>query len=91
MVSGFGDALETTNSTATMVGARSGERRRGGDAGLPEAREAVGRKRGSRRSLWASRGSEGWPVTAAMANGGEGGVRPCERESEGEEGGTEGE
>ena len=25
-----------------------------------------------------------------MANGGDGGVRPCERESEGEEGGTEG-
>ena len=63
----------------------------GGDAGLPEARGAVGRKTGSSRSLWASRGSEGWPVTAAMANGGDGGVRPCERESEGEEGGTEGE
>ena len=35
MVSGLGDALETTNSTMTMVGARRGERRRGGDADLP--------------------------------------------------------
>ena len=63
----------------------------GGDAGLPETRGAVGRKRGSRRSLWASRGSEGWPVSAAMVNGGDGGVRPCERESEGEEGRAGGE
>ncbi len=37
--SGLGDALETTNSTATMVGVRRGERRRGGDAGLGD--EAV--------------------------------------------------
>ena len=50
MVSGLGDALETTNSTATMVGARRGERRRGGDAGLPGSCGAVGRK----RELWRS-------------------------------------
>ena len=48
--SGLGDAPETTNSTATVVGARRGERRRGGDAGLPGTRGAVGRKRESRRS-----------------------------------------
>ena len=48
--SGLGDALETANSTATMVGARRGERRRGGDAGLPGSCGAVGRKRESRRS-----------------------------------------
>ena len=89
--SGLGDALETANSTAMMVGARRGERRRGGDAGLPGSCGAVGRKRGSRRSLWASRGSEGWPVSAAMVNGGDGGVRPWERESEEEEGRTAGE
>ena len=49
--SGLGDALETANSTAMMVGARRGERRRGGDAGLPGTRGAVGRKRESRRSF----------------------------------------
>ncbi|KNE87044.1 hypothetical protein PSTG_19583 [Puccinia striiformis f. sp. tritici PST-78] len=38
-------------STATVVGARGGERRRGGDAGLLEDRGAVGRKRGSWRSF----------------------------------------
>ena len=48
--SGLGDALETANSTATVVGARRGERRRGGDAGLPGSCGAVGRKRESRRS-----------------------------------------
>ena len=48
--SGLGDALETANSTATVVGARRGERRRGGDAGLPRSCEAVGRKKKSRRS-----------------------------------------
>ena len=48
--SGLGDALETANSTATVVGVRRGERRRGGDAGLPGSCEAVGRKRESRRS-----------------------------------------
>ena len=49
--SGLGDALETANSTAMMVGARGGERRRGGDAGLPEGLGLVGRKRESRRSF----------------------------------------
>ena len=49
--SGLGDALETANSTATVVGARRGERRRGGDAGLPGTRGAVGRKKESRRSF----------------------------------------
>ena len=49
--SGLGDALETANSTAMMVGARRGERRRGGDAGLPGSCGAVGRKRGSWRSF----------------------------------------
>ena len=49
--SGLGDAPETTNSTATVVGARRGERRRGGDAGLPGSCGAVGRKRGSWRSF----------------------------------------
>ena len=48
--SGLGDALETANSSATMIGARRGKRRRVGDAGLPGTREAVGRKRESRRS-----------------------------------------
>ena len=48
--SGLGDALETANSSATVVGARRGERRRGGDAGLPGTRGAVGRK----RELWRS-------------------------------------
>ena len=48
--SGLGDALETANSTATVIGARRGERRRGGDAGLPGTRGAVGRK----RELWRS-------------------------------------
>ena len=41
----------------------------GGDAGLPEARGSMGRKRGSRRSLWDSRGSEGRVVAAATVNG----------------------
>ena len=49
--SGLGDALETANSSATVVGVRRGERRRGGDAGLPGTRGAVGRKRESRRSF----------------------------------------
>ena len=48
--SGLGDALETANSTAVVVGARRGERRRGGDAGLPGSCGAVGRK----RELWRS-------------------------------------
>ena len=43
--SGLGDALETANSSATVIGARRGERQRGGDAGLPGTRGAVGRKR----------------------------------------------
>ena len=47
---GLGDALETANSSATVIGARRGERRRGGDAGLPGTRGAVGRK----RELWRS-------------------------------------
>ncbi len=51
MVSGLGGALETTNSTATTVGARRGERRLGGDVGLPGSCGAVGRKRGSWRSF----------------------------------------
>ena len=46
----LGDALETANSTAAVVGARRGERRRGGDAELPEGRGLVRRMRGSRRS-----------------------------------------
>ena len=46
MVSGLGDALETANSTAMMVGARGGERRRGGDAGLPERCGSVEREEG---------------------------------------------
>ena len=49
--SGLGDALETANSTVMMVGARGGEWRRGGDAGLPGSCGAVGRKRGSWRSF----------------------------------------
>ena len=48
--SGLGDALETANSSATVIGVRRGERRRGGDAGLPGTRGAVGRK----RELWRS-------------------------------------
>ena len=48
--SGLGDALETANSPATVIGVRRGERRRGGDAGLPGTRGAVGRK----RKLWRS-------------------------------------
>ena len=52
-------------------------------ATLQGFRRAVDRwrgKRGSRRSLWASRGSEGGPVAVVMASGGDGGVRVCERE-----------
>ena len=49
--SGLGDALETANSSATVVGARRGEQRRGDDAGLPGSCGAVGRKRGSWRSF----------------------------------------
>ena len=44
-------------------------------AALQGFRRAVGRwrgKRGSRRSLWASRGSEGGPVAVVMASGGDG-------------------
>ena len=60
--SGLGDALETANSSATVIGARRGERRRGGDAGLPGlverwggrgscggASELLGGARGGRR------------------------------------------
>ena len=46
MVSGLGDALVTVNSTATTVGARRGERRRGGDAGLPGSCGSVEREEG---------------------------------------------
>ena len=49
--SGLGDALETANSSATVVGVRRGERRRGGDVGLPGSCGAVGRKRGLWRSF----------------------------------------
>ena len=48
----------------------------GGVAARPGPRGSVERKRGSRRSLWASRGSEGGPVAVVMASGGDGGVRP---------------
>ena len=47
------------------------------------------RKRGSRRSLWASRGSEGGPVAVVMASGGDG-LRSVRRTEE-EEGGPESE
>ena len=51
MVSGLGDALETANSTATTVGARRGERRRGGDAGLPGSCGSVEREEGVEAEL----------------------------------------
>ena len=51
MVSGLGDALETANLTATMVGARRGERRRGGDAGLPGSYGSVEREEGVEAEL----------------------------------------
>ena len=51
MVSGLGDALETANLTATMVGARRGERRRGGDAGLPGSCGSVEREEGVEAEL----------------------------------------
>ena len=44
----------------------------GGVAARPGPRGSVERKRGSRRSLWASRGSEGGPVAVVMASGGDG-------------------
>ena len=47
----------------------------GGDAGRPGPRGLVERKRGSRRSLWASRGSKGGPVAVVAANGGVGCAR----------------
>ena len=48
-------------------------------------RRTVGRwggRRGSRRSLWASRGSEGGPVAVVMASGGDG-LRSVRRTEEG--------
>ena len=47
----------------------------GGDAGRPGPRGLVERKRRSRRSLWASRGSEGGPVATRELVGGGGCVR----------------
>ena len=58
---------------AAMQGFRGAVEWWGGRGGRGGASELVG-------------GSEGWPETAAVANGGDGGVRPCERESEEEEG-----
>ena len=54
-------------------------------AALQGFRRAVGRwrgKRGSRRSLWASQGSEGGPVAVVMASGGDG-LRSVRRTEEG--------
>ena len=51
MVSRLGDALVTVNLTATTVGARRGERRRGGDAGLPGSCGSVERKEGVEAEL----------------------------------------
>ena len=48
--SGLGDALETANRRRWSLVAEEGNGDVGGDAGLPEARGAVGRKRESRRS-----------------------------------------
>ena len=39
--SGLGDALETANSSATVIGVRRGERRRGGEIGRASCRERV--------------------------------------------------
>ena len=55
----------------------------GGDAGLPEGRGSVGRKRGSRRSSQAQRGVEGETVAAALRWSG---CARRVRESRGEEG-----
>ena len=62
----------------------------GGDAGRPGPRGLVERKRRSRRSLWASRGSEGGPVATRELVGGDGCAR-YERERETEEGESSGE
>ena len=55
--------------------AGDGEDGVGGDAGRPAGHGLVERKRGSRRSLWASRGSEEGPVAVVMASGGDGSAR----------------
>ena len=56
---------------------------------LPASHGLVETKKKARRFFWRHRRGEGWPVAAA--NGGDGGVRPGERESEGEEGRAGGE
>ena len=52
---------------------RRGEERRGGASGLLRSREMAGRVRMEWRSWWASWGSEGGPVAAVVASGGDGG------------------
>ena len=63
----------------------------GGDAGLPEGRGSVGRKRGSRRSSQAQRGVEGETVAAALRWRGCGCARASEREEAEERNKGEGE
>ena len=86
--SGLGDALETANSSATVVGARRGERRRGGDAGLPGTRGAVGEEEGVEAELLSYSGERG---VAGVSGYGERRRRWCSAESERERGRNGGE
>ena len=62
-----------------MAGDGNGD---GGDvAARPGPRGSVERKRGLRRSLWASRGSEGGPVAVVAVDGGDERARAREGES----------
>ena len=92
MVSGLGDALETTNSTATMIGAEEGNgdvaamqgfrgpvERWGGRGGRGGASELVGGARGGRRRLL-------WRTAATVVFGR---VRERARERRGEPGESE--
>ena len=64
---------------------RRGEERRGGASGLLRSREMAGRVRMEWRSWWASWGSEGGPVAAVVASGGDGGSVRGGKQRRGEE------
>ena len=74
-LSGLGDAPEPTNLTKMAGGSEVEDDGDGGDAGLPEGCGTVGRKRGSRRSLWASWKAAGMLVAAVVASGVDGSTR----------------
>ena len=70
-----GDGPEPANLTKMAGGSEVEDDGDGGDAGLPEGCGSVGRKRGSRRSLWAQRRGEAVDVATATLVGGDGRVR----------------